>query len=121
MPASRAIDATVSGRSPESTFSSTPCAANHSTVAARLRPQALGEDHQPLRTRAALGELGRRLRTRVPAAPPSPRRRPSPSEPVEVEVLGRAEDVADAADPLRAEAQRDENGICSSTGTGADG
>ncbi len=101
MPASRAIDATVSGLSPESTFSSTPWLWNHSTVAC-----ASGRSRSARRTSPCAWGRSSSSRSAVPNAStrrPSPAARPaSASEASQVEVLGRAEHVPDAVDPLGA-------------------
>ena len=103
IPASRAIEATVSRRSPDSTFSSTPWARNQSTVS-----RAWGRSRSERKTSAPARGRSASRRSDVPKAST---RRPSARaasaaavERPELEVLGSAEHVADAADPLGAEA-----------------
>ena len=99
-PASRAIAATVSGRSPESTSSSTPCASRYSTVS-RARPQPLADHDDPERVqvgrrallRSNVAEVGRRRADRDHAPTPGRLRLGTLLQPVEREELRRAEDV----------------------------
>ena len=115
-----AIAATVSGRSPESTFSSTPCALEELDRLARLGPQRSARTTRPrarARRRAGPGRArlarGRRRRATPPsrrAASLGARARAPPSG----KQLGRAEDVARrrrAAVPLQR--RREENGTSS--------
>ena len=103
MPASRAIAATVSGRSPESTFSSTPWRRNHSTVARACGRSCSASRTSPCARRALGFELLARAEGEH-APPVAGRALGLGCERAELEVLGRAEDVADAAEPERAEA-----------------
>jgi len=100
MPASAAIAATVSGRSPEITFSSTPWAEELDRLAC-VRPQPLGEDDEAERPRALGIErpVRRREREHPPAAP-----RLLLGLLARAEHLRRPEDVARSAEPKRAPA-----------------
>ena len=128
MPASRAIAATVSGASPEMTFSSTPSSVEELHRVLRLRPQLLGEHDEAERPDARRGAPPSAASGAV-VVPSASTRRPARDsraargrEAVEPEQLRRAEHEAAAVEPHRAPAAcATRTGTCASAVLGVPG